>query len=130
MGGFRISFFSFFFLEKTGGISSEMGEPKLTAYLWYERKKKMTTQEQEGRMHVISSESKVAKNQKYSCRLQIPGISKWTRTQENHEEEWLSALAPSPHNAFWCLSTSMKNVSLVTSTKNTDEGSLSSKEIV
>lgn len=53
-----------------------MGEPKLTAYLWYERKKKMTTQEQEGRMHVISSESKVAKNQKYSCRLQIPGISK------------------------------------------------------
>lgn len=68
--------FSVFFLEKTGGISSEMGEPKLTAYLWYERKKKMTTQEQEGRMHVISSESKVAKNQKYSCRLQIPGISK------------------------------------------------------
>lgn len=51
--------FSFFFLEKTGGISSEMGQPKLTAYLWYERKKKMTTQEQEGRMHVISSESKV-----------------------------------------------------------------------
>ena len=71
---FLFSFF--FFLEKTSGISSEMGEPKLTAYLWYERKKKMTTQEQEGRMHVISSESEVAKNQKYSCRLQIPGISK------------------------------------------------------
>ena len=68
--------FSVFFLEKTGGISSEMGEPKLTAYLWYERKKKMTTQEQEGRMHVISSESKVAKNQKYSCKSNIPGISK------------------------------------------------------
>ena len=80
------------------------------------KKKKMTTQEQEGRMHVISSAFKVAKNQKYSYKLQIPDISKWTRTQENHEEEWLSALAPSPHNAFWCLSTYMKNVSLVRST--------------
>ena len=39
------------------------------------------------RENVISSTFKVAKNQKYSCKLQIPGISKRTRTQENHEEE-------------------------------------------
>ena len=40
--GFRISFF-FFFVGEDGWNFLEMGEPKLTAYLWYCRKKKMTT---------------------------------------------------------------------------------------
>ena len=38
--GFRISFF---FVGEDGWNFLEMGEPKLTAYLWYCRKKKMTT---------------------------------------------------------------------------------------
>ena len=33
-------------------------------------------QKQERRMHVISSAFKVTKNQKYSCKSKIPGISK------------------------------------------------------
>ena len=39
--GFRISFF--FFFGEDGWNFLEMGEPKLTGYLWYCRKKEMTT---------------------------------------------------------------------------------------